>query len=81
MMVFATRRRNEKPQMPEVGTVWRRMLRVATLLAPGEQFRALLVIELPPDVARCGHGMRLTEPRKRGTPNQANLRFCCEFRL
>ena len=70
MMMFKTRCRNEKSQMFEVWPVQRGMPRIAALLSPFEQLFALLLIELTPEIARCGHGMGLPPgPRKRGTPN------------
>jgi hypothetical protein len=60
MIMFKTRRRNEKPQMPEVWPMRRGMPRIAALFSPSEQLFALLLIELTPEVAWASHAMRLT---------------------
>jgi len=60
MAMLETRGRNEKSQMPKVGPVRRRMPWIPSLLAPGEQLRALLLIELTPEIAWGGHGSRLS---------------------
>jgi len=60
MMMFKTRRRNEKSQVPEVWPMRRGMPRIAALFSPCKQLFALLFIELTPELARAGHAMRLT---------------------
>jgi len=63
VMMFETRRRNEKTQTSKVGPMRRGMPRMAAPLAPSEQLFALLLIELTPEIARAGHAMRLTPDR------------------
>jgi hypothetical protein len=75
MMVLVTRRRDEKARVAEVWPVRWRMPRMAVVLSPREQFLALLLIELTPEIARFGHGERLTGPHKCGTPNLPGSEF------
>jgi len=65
---------DQKAQTAKVGTMWRRMPRIPTLLAPSQQLLTLLGRELTPKISRPGHGWRLKgwrlkEPHKCGTPN------------
>jgi hypothetical protein len=43
MVIFVTGRRNQKTQMPEVGTVRRRVPRMTAILAPRKQFLATAI--------------------------------------
>ncbi len=76
IMMLKTRRRNEKTSMPEVGPMRRGMPWIAALLSPCEQLFTLLLAELTPEIAWCGHGMRLIPDRV-----NAELQTCSKSRL
>ena len=56
MRVFIAGSGDEEMKVTVIGPVRWRMPRAGVVLAPGENFLALLGRELPPNVARGGHG-------------------------
>src|SRR2546426_1758673 len=66
--VFIAGGGDEEMEVAVIGSVWRRMPRVPIILAPGENFFALLGSELSPDVTWRGHGQRYGVPASAGLP-------------
>src|SRR5438046_10751997 len=66
MSVIVTGGGNQEMKVTVIGSARRRVPRARVVLAPRENFLALLGCELPPDVARRGHDQRYGVPLSAG---------------